>query len=117
MRERFRRASRNTQTLTSLSRFRMALELSLFYSPRLAGELRALAFARQTYMHKVAPPAPPAALAGVSPSGTHLEYSQDAFLIARVYHRQLQARCSRMCTRTRPSLRLELIRAYPRLRL
>lgn len=44
-------------------RFRMALELSLFYSPRLAGLLRDLAFARQTYMHKSAPPVPPASLA------------------------------------------------------
>lgn len=44
----------------------MALELSLFYSPRLAGLLRDLAFARQTYMHKSAPPVPPASLAGTS---------------------------------------------------
>ncbi|GAA6013193.1 hypothetical protein JCM8202_003054 [Rhodotorula sphaerocarpa] len=43
--------------------FRMALELSLFYSPRLSSELRSLAFARESYMHEAAPPAPPASLA------------------------------------------------------
>lgn len=42
----------------------MALELSLFYSPRLSSELRSLAFARESYMHEAAPPAPPASLAG-----------------------------------------------------
>ncbi|GAA5991549.1 hypothetical protein JCM10908_005756 [Rhodotorula pacifica] len=45
--------------------FRMALELSLFYSPRLSVQLRDLAYARQTYMHKPAPPVPPASLAAV----------------------------------------------------
>lgn len=52
-----------TGSVCLLYRFRMALELSLFYSPRLAGLLRDLAFACQTYMHKSAPPVPPASLA------------------------------------------------------